>query len=167
MPDGRATLHLLCGKIASGKSTLAAKLAAAPGAVVMCEDHWLARLYPGEVRSVSDYVRCSDRLRAAIGGHVVTLLRLGVSVVLDFPANTITARAWMRSLFEQAGAAHRLHLLDVSDETCRARLHERNASGIHDFAPSEADFALITRRFVPPSAAEGFDIIYVPDPGLR
>lgn len=26
-----ATLHLLCGKIASGKSTLAAELSAAPG----------------------------------------------------------------------------------------------------------------------------------------
>lgn len=30
-----ATLHLLCGKIASGKSTLAAELSAAPGCVVI------------------------------------------------------------------------------------------------------------------------------------
>lgn len=162
MPDGRATLHLFCGKIASGKSTLAGKLAAAPGTVVLCEDRWLARLYPDEVRSVSDYVRCSDRLRAAISGHVIALLRQGVSVVLDFPANTIAARTWMRSLFEQAGAAHRLHLLDAPDETCLARLRERNASGIHDFAPSEADFAIITRHFVPPSAAEEFEIIDYP-----
>lgn len=162
MLDGNATLHLLCGKIAAGKSTLAAQLATAPGTVLISEDRWLARLYPGEIRSLSDYVRCSERLHEAVGGHVVDLMRLGVSVVLDFPANTVVARAWMRSLFEQAGAAHRLHLLDVADETCRERLRKRNAAGTHDFAPSEADFALITHHFVPPSAAEGFDVIAYP-----
>jgi predicted kinase len=167
MPDGRATLHLFCGKIASGKSTLAVKLAEAPSTILLCEDHWLAHLYPGEIQSVSEYVRCSGRLREAVGGHVVDLLRVGVSVVLDFPANTVAARTWMRSLFEQVDAAHQLHLLDVPDETCRARLQQRNASGIHDFAPSEADFALITRHFAPPSEAEGFDIVYCPVPGLR
>ena len=40
------TLHLLCGKIASGKSTLANTLAAEHAAIVLSEDHWLAQLYP-------------------------------------------------------------------------------------------------------------------------
>lgn len=46
-----ATLHLLCGKIASGKSTLAAELSAAPGCVVISEDQWLAALYKDEMQS--------------------------------------------------------------------------------------------------------------------
>lgn len=33
------TLHLLCGKIASGKSTLANRLAAEHAAIVLGEDH--------------------------------------------------------------------------------------------------------------------------------
>jgi hypothetical protein len=34
-----------------------------------------------------------------------------LSIVLDFPANTVGNRSWMRSLIAQADAAHELHLL--------------------------------------------------------
>jgi predicted kinase len=159
MPDRKPTLHLLCGKIASGKSTLAAELAALPGHLSVSEDSWLARLYPGDIRSVSDYVRCSGRLREAVGPHLVDLLRQGVSVVLDFPANTVATRQWMRSLFEQADAAHQLHVLDVPDEVCKARLQIRNAACAHDFSVSEAEFDLITSHCAAPSPDEGFNII--------
>jgi predicted kinase len=159
MSSAPATLHLLCGKIAAGKSTLAAELALAPGTIAISEDQWLARLFPDEIRSVADYVRCSGRLRAAMQPHVVDLLRLGLSVVLDFPANTVAVRTWMRGLFEQAGAAHRLHVLEAADDLCKARLRARNAAGTHDFAASDADFDLITRHFAPPLAHEGFAIV--------
>ena len=43
------TLHLLCGKIASGKSTLAKELATQPSTVIIGEDDWLAHLFPGEI----------------------------------------------------------------------------------------------------------------------
>jgi predicted kinase len=36
-----STLPLVCGKIAAGKSTLCARLAAAPGAVLIEQDRWL------------------------------------------------------------------------------------------------------------------------------
>ena len=159
-----ATLHMLCGKIASGKSTLAARLAAAPGAVLLSEDHLLARLYPGEILSLEDFVRCSGRLRAAIGPHVEALLRAGVSVVLDFQANTPASRAWMRGLFERAGAGHVLHWLDASDAACLARLRARNAAGAHDYQVSDEDFAVFTRHFVPPGADEGFEVRRVAEP---
>ncbi|WP_277963225.1 ATP-binding protein [Pseudomonas sp. RIT-To-2] len=151
-----ATLHLLCGKIASGKSTLAARLAEAPNTVRLSEDLWLARLYKDQMHSVADYVRCAALLREAIGPHVQALLRLGVNVVLDFPANTPANRQWMRGLFEASGAAHVLHVLDVPDETCKARLRQRNAAGEHDFAASDEQFELISRYFSVPTAEEGF-----------
>ena len=44
-----ATLHMLCGKIAAGKSTLAAELARQPNTVLIAEDFWMTQLYPGEV----------------------------------------------------------------------------------------------------------------------
>lgn len=159
MPSNEPTLHLLCGKIAAGKSTLATELAAFPLTLVISEDQWLARLYPDEMATVSDYVRCSARLRAAMGPHIGALLQAGVSVVLDFPANTLANRAWMRSLFATTGAAHRLHYLDVPDEICKARLRARNAGGEHAFAATDEQFDLITSHFVAPEPEEGFNIV--------
>ncbi len=130
-----------------------------PDTVVVRGDYWLARLYPGEQNSLADYVRNSTRLRSAITPHLVDLLRSGLSLVLDFPANTPGSRAWMRTLFEDARCAHRLHYLDVAEEVCKARLHRRNASGEHEFTVSDEDFDLFTAHFVPPGAEEAFEVI--------
>ncbi len=154
-----ATLHMLCGKIAAGKSTLTARLATAPHTVALSEDSWLARLYPGQINSVADYVRHAARLREAIAPHVEALLGAGLSVVLDFPANTVANRAWMREIIERSGARNVLHVLDVPDDVCRARLRARNAAGRHDFAASDAEFDAITAYFTPPTEDEGFNIV--------
>lgn len=159
MSSNEPTLHLVCGKIAAGKSTLTTELSKQPLTIAVREDHWLARLYPGEQNSLADYVRNARRLREAMTPHLIDLLRVGVSVVLDFPANTPATRGWMRSLFESAGCRHQLHYLDVPDEVCKARLQYRNTSGEHEFNVSEEDFDLFTSHFVPPSVDEGFEVI--------
>ena len=155
------TLHLVCGKIASGKSTLTTRLASAPQTVRISEDSLLAQLYPGQIACLADYVACAARLRAAIAPLALQLLQAGVSVVLDFPANTPSSRAWMRELFQQAGTPHVLHYLDVTDAECKARLRQRNDSGLHPFSTSDAQFDEITRHFVPPAASEGFNLMRV------
>lgn len=152
------TLHLLCGKIASGKSTLAKKLAAEHAAIVLSEDHWLATLYPGEIRSIADYLSCAQRIRGVLGPLVINVLQSGLSVVLDFPANTLANREWLLGLAQAAQVPHCLHYLELDDATCRARLHARNAQGEHDFAATDAEFDLITRHFCVPGAGEGLVI---------
>ena len=159
MPINEPTLHLLCGKIAAGKSTLAKALASFPRTLLISEDQWLSRLYPDEMATVSDYVRCLARLRATMGPHIGALLQAGVSVVLDFPANTLANRAWMRSIFDAAGTAHLLHYLDVPDDVCKARLRARNASGEHAFAATDEQFDFITSHFIAPKPEEGFNIV--------
>lgn len=159
-------LHLVCGKIAAGKSTLVTELAQRPHMVAVREDFWLARLYPGEQTSLAEYARNAARLRSAMGPHLVDLLRCGLSVALDFPANTPPTRAWMRGLAEAAGCGHVLHYLDVTDEECRARLRRRNAGGTHEFTVSESDFALFTSHFIPPAAEEGLHVVCYPRPSL-
>ncbi|MBV4455774.1 MULTISPECIES: AAA family ATPase [Pseudomonas] len=152
------TLHLLCGKIASGKSTLAKRLGVQHNAVVLSEDQWLAQLYPAEIASVADYLRCAQRIRGVLEPLVVGMLASGVNVVLDFPANTLANRTWLVGLAQTAGVPHRLHYLELDDATCRARLHARNTQGEHDFAATDAEFDLITRHFYPPSEEEGLVI---------
>ena len=50
------TLYLLCGKIASGKSTLAQELASRPSTILVSMDHWMSVLFPGEVRTIEEFV---------------------------------------------------------------------------------------------------------------
>lgn len=159
------TLYLLCGKIAAGKSTLARRLAARPATLLISEDHWTSHLFYDELQTIEDYGRMSARLRAAMGPHVVDILRHGLSVVLDFPANTVNQRNWMRSLIELAAVAHELHLLDSPDTVCKQRLRERNARGEHPFRASEAEYDLFTSYFVPPRPDEGFNVVvHTPSP---
>lgn len=153
------TLHLVCGKIAAGKSSLCARLAAAPGTILISQDFWMKRLWGEELREVADYLRLAPRLNSAIGPLVTDLLEAGLDVVLDFPANTVRTRSWWKAAAESAGAPHRLHWLDVPDDICRDRLRRRNAEGTHDFAASDEQFELITSYFEAPSAAEGLVVV--------
>jgi predicted kinase len=153
------TLYLICGKIAAGKSTLARRLAAHPATLLISEDHWTSNLFADDLKTIEDYGRYSARLRAAIGPHIVDILRQGLSVVLDFPANTVRTRDWMRTLIAQANVAHELHHLDIPDTICRQRLRQRNASGEHPFQVSDAEYDQFTSYFVPPGSGEGFNVV--------
>jgi predicted kinase len=158
-PAQVSRLYLLCGKIAAGKSTLARRLAARPTTLLISEDHWTSNLFADDLQTIDDYARYSARLRAAMGPHLVDILRQGLSVVLDFPANTVKTRAWMRSVITEANAAHELHLLDVPDAICKQRLQERNTGGKHPFSVSEAEYDLFTSHFVLPGPEEGFNLV--------
>jgi len=153
------TLHLMCGKIASGKSTLAQLLAEEQRALVLSEDQWLSRLYPEQIKSVADYLRCARQIRGVLGPLVIDVLSAGVSVVLDFPANTVADRQWLRGLADTAKVPHCLHYLAVDDDTCRARLHARNALAEHEFAASDAEFDLISSYFQVPESGEELEIV--------
>jgi predicted kinase len=157
MTSSNATLHMMCGKIAAGKSTLSAKLAQAERTLAISEDRWIEQLYGPELKTLADYFERCERLRATLAPHVVGLLRAGVSVVLDFHANTVRSRKWMRALFEEADASHQLHFLDAPDEVCRARMHARKAAGGDGL--SDAEFDHVTSFFVAPDPSEGFNVI--------
>ncbi len=60
------TLHLLCGKIAAGKPTLARKPSAAPQTLLLSEDRWLTARCADRMNGMADYLRCSGRLWKAL-----------------------------------------------------------------------------------------------------
>lgn len=155
------TLHFMCGKMAAGKSTLARSLAAEHSAVLISEDHLLSRLFPGAITDLAGYIHYSGLLKGALLDHIRGLLELGLPVVLDFPANTKKQRAWFREIIDLSGAPHRLHYIEVSDETCKRQLRERNASEhAHEVMQDEATFDLITSYFTAPEPEEGFEIVH-------
>jgi len=164
------TLHFICGKAASGKTTLARELAVRHAAVMFGEDEWLT-LLDAEINSLADHVRHSKRLRAVLAPLCVRLLQLGVPIVLDFAGNTPNDRAWVRSIFESANADHVLYYIVASDESCKAGLRLRNEAkpeGLYFGFVGEDRFDEVTRYFIPPSDQEKFHVVYydadVPSP---
>jgi predicted kinase len=146
--------------MAAGKSTHARELVRAHQAVLLEEDYFLATLFPDEIHSLADYLKYSARVKDALSEHIVSLLRSGVSVVLDFPGNTPNQRRWFRQLIDRARVAHELHYLDVSDAVCKAQLRERSKA-LPEGAPftSDAEFEAVTQYFQPPTSDEGFQIV--------
>lgn len=147
---------------------MARAIAVAEQAFLLCEDVWLARLYGDQMHTFEDYRRFSLRLRTVIEPLTVELLRGGRSVVLDFPANTKTTRAWIRSLIEQSGVPHVLHFVDGADATCLERIAQRNVErpeGSHHLTPEQ--FAQISSFFEPPASEEGFQVMRYGDDGLH
>lgn len=155
----KPTLHFFCGKMASGKSTLAQSLAKENHAILMAEDVWLSMLYPEEINEFNDYIKYSRRLKSILSPHIQDILLQGTSIVLDFPGNTPLQRNWFRSIFESVEANHLLHYIIASDELCKQQLRIRSKDKPEKSAfTTEAEFEAITKYFQPPTAEEGFNI---------
>lgn len=159
MAQSPPTLHMFCGKMAAGKSTLAARLSEAPSTVLLVEDTWLSTLFAEHITTPKDFFACANKLREMVGPHVTALLTIGNSVVLDFAANTVASRSWMRDILAGTDAAHQMHVLTPPDRVCLARLHARNAGGQHPFAPTEDHFHQFSKHFVVPTPEEGFNLV--------
>ena len=156
----KGTLFFLCGKMASGKSTLAKQLANRHNAMLFVQDDWLDTLYPNAIVNVATYLEYSGRVNRMVAPYFVDLLSRGVSLVLDFPGNTRNQRAWFRDIIDKAGADHELHFLDTPDAICRAQLTARSAH----LPPgtkwtTDEDFDLISSHFRAPADDEGFSVI--------
>ena len=161
----KATLHFFCGKMASGKSTLARSIAQENNAVLISEDIWLSELYSEEIKNFSDYLKYSSRLKTILSPHLQDLLLKEISIVLDFPGNTPSQRNWFRSIFEAVNANHTLHYIIASNELCKHQLKIRSQNKPEGSAfTTEAEFDMITQYFQPPTSEEGFKIeIYQKD----
>ena len=153
-------LYFMCGKMAAGKSTHARELARTKNAVLFVQDEFLSSLYPGEIRDIQDFVKYSARVRDVLSLHIQDLLLRGVSVVLDFPANTRAQRQWFRGLFEGASVEHELHFVDVPNDLCKLQLRQRSAA-LPAGSPwtTDAEFDAITAYFQAPMEDERFNVI--------
>jgi predicted kinase len=160
------TLHFNYGNPGAGKTTLARELAELTPAVLFVEDEWLLAL-GGTITSLAEYLAASRRVRSLIKPLATRILELGTSVVFDFAANTVDGRAWVRSIFEAAGADHLLHVLDVPLDECKRRVRARNETrpaGLYFGDVSDALVDQVAPHIVPPAPAEGFQVTSVRAP---
>lgn len=68
----------------------------------------------------------------------------------------------MRSIFESASADHRLHYIVAGDDTCKARVRQRNVSkpdGVFFGAVTDQQVDEVNKFFAPPTSEEGLTIV--------
>jgi predicted kinase len=143
-------LILTCGLPASGKTTRARQLAADRGAVRLTKDEWLWGLgfTPWDEQARKKVERELWRLAQE-------LLRLGVSVVLDFGLWARAERDEARSLARDLGVGVELHYLDAPADELWRRIEARNSQSPWDSHPIRRDdLDGWLRVFDAPGAAE-------------
>lgn len=158
----KGVLTFFCGKMGAGKTTKSLEVSQEQNAVLLSEDEWLASIYPDSIKTLEDYVEFSGRLKPQMKKLVQSILVSGANVVMDFPANTIAQRKWLRSIFSEIQAPHELIYIDQSNDICLERIAKRRTEQPQRAATdTEELFLQVTKYFVAPTPDEGFNITLV------
>lgn len=125
-----ARLLLTCGLPGSGKTTLARRLAEDRGAVRLTKDDWIFAIGSSPFDEPT-----RRRVEGELGRLAREILRLGVSVVLDFGLWSKVERDELRGEARELGVGVELHFLDVAPAELRRRLDARNSAPPWDRHP--------------------------------
>jgi predicted kinase len=146
----KARLILTCGLPGSGKTTLAAQLAAERNAVRLTKDEWLWTL-----GSTPWDEPTRAKVEQQLWRHAQEILRLGLSVVLDFGLWGRNERDEMRDAARALGVGIELHYLDIPTEELWRRIETRNSKPPWDSYPiRRSNLDEWVRLFQAPDAAE-------------
>src|ERR1700733_10759880 len=145
-----ATMFLMVGLPAAGKTTRASELAAAHRALRLTPDHWMIPLFGDSM---------ADGKRFVLEGRLISValqaLRLGISVVLDYGLWGRDERSALRWLARSAGAACQVVYLPVDKDVQLARIAYRQSTAPHQTFPmSEAELDQWQEQFQVPDHAE-------------
>ncbi|GGZ96761.1 cell division protein ZipA [Arenicella chitinivorans] len=155
-------LVFFCGKMGAGKSTRAVEIARNRNAVLISEDEWLQSLYPNKIKSLEDYIKYSGLLKSQVKKLVQAVLTAGGDVVMDFPANTVSQRAWFRAIFSKVNAPHEMVYLNTPEHVCLERIAKRRENRPERVNTDSVEmFEAVTRFFTAPTTSEGFNITEV------
>jgi len=145
-----ATLFVMVGLPASGKTTRAKEIEQERGALRLTPDEWMIPLF-----NDND----ADGRRNVLEGRLIWVafraVRQGVDVVLDFGVWSKVERTCLRALAGDAGASFELVYLEIDDDEQRRRRDRRVAdTPATTFLITDEELVAYRRRFEPPDHRE-------------
>lgn len=156
MVGGRvmSSVHLICGFMGTGKTTIARRLAMQMNAVRLTHNEFMTDLYGADIPE-SEFQSKWDKVDKLIWNLAEQIVCAGGNVILDYGF-------WSRESRQKAVERAKIfcdnitfHQVECDFETAKQRLRERDAGRL-----DEETFDALAKKYEPVGTDERFDVIY-------
>ena len=157
-----ARIIAICGKICSGKSVYARRLAETEPAVILSCDEVTSALFDNDLGEAHDGM--SVRIQRYLLGKAEELVRAGCTAILDWGFWRAAERKALSARCRTLGIPCQWHYIDVSDADWRQNIAERNrrvarGEGGSDYYLDDGLMEKLLSLWEPP-APEEIDVWY-------
>lgn len=158
-----AKVTILCGRIASGKTTIAKQICEAEKGIILSIDDVMLKLYDGCLGQ-EKHAETMQKISEYFYTLVPSLLACDVNVVFDYGYWSRKERDVIRSHFKQANIPYEMCFICVEDEIRNKRLSMRNdglrAQEKRVYIIEDELLETLDARFEEPQEDEEITIVY-------
>ena len=119
-----AKVILICGKICSGKTTYAKRLANENMAVRLSADEIMLALFGQHLGEKHDEI--DEKTRTYLFKKSIEIIESGINVILDWGFWTNEFRQYTSDFYVEKGIGIEWHYIDVNDNVWYRNINERN-----------------------------------------
>lgn len=154
----KPTVHILCGFIGDGKTTLAKQLETVTGAVRITEDEWLIQIV-GNAPTFARYDIYDGRVCGLSSDVAFQLSEKGIDVINEDEGWGRAKRDILRKRAECTGAQVVMCWRDTSIETIRERVRQRTLTIASDAFTITDDLLVDFLQYWEPPSREEVDVV--------
>ena len=117
-------VFIMCGKLCSGKTTLAKKIRQTHNAVILSIDEIMLSLFGCDAGEKHDYF--VEKTKAYLYKKSLEIVETGINVVLDWGFWTKKEREFARDFYSSKNIDFEFYYLDVAADEWARRIEKRN-----------------------------------------